>query len=355
MPSVPAPRERRRGRGATVTGAASFDDRPPAQQVDALGRLAARALPAFGLGADEPLVAVNERENTVFRLDIGGRRFAVRVHRAGYHTDAELRSHATWAEALSADGVVATAPVVRTVSGEVVARAATDEVPGERQVTVLRWVDGTMLAASPTAAVEQYRRVGALMAALHDHARRWTPPADFAALRWDADGLLGDDPTWGRFWEAPLVGADDRAMLRRFRAHARERLEAYGTADDRFGLLHGDFLPENLLVGDDGTITLLDFDDGGYGWFLFDIATALFVPLLGPDGAAVQDAFVAGYRSVRPLPDEQLAELGLFGALRAATYIGWMATRSHTQFARDAGPAVTAGALRAVRTLLDDA
>ena len=77
------------------------------------------------------------------------------------------------------------------------------------------------------------------------------------------------------------------------------------------------------------------------------------MPSMGDDADVVQAAFVAGYRSVRPLPDSHLALLPLFLALRGATYVGWMDTRSHTQFAKDLGPMVTEAAVDAVRALLD--
>lgn len=330
-----------------------FYDRPSAEQVALLAELAASALPAFGLASDTPLELLAERENTVFAAGSGADRVVVRVHRAGYHSDGELRSHAIWAEALAADGVVATAPVVYTSAGEVVTHARLPDVPEERQVTALGWVEGTILAESGETELEQYEQVGALMAALHEHATRWQPPAGFEALAWDADGLLGEHATWGRFWESPLVDDEGRALLARFRAHAREQLDAFGQAPDRFGLVHGDFLPENLLLGLDGTFTLLDFDDCGRGWFLFDIATALVMATLTDDPDACNDAFVRGYRSVRPLSDEHLELLPLFLVLRGATYVGWMDTRAHTQFAKDMGPMVAAAALDAARDLLD--
>lgn len=330
-----------------------FYDQDPSVQVAAIAVLAARALPAFGLPDDTPLALVTERENAVFRADTERGPMAVRVHRAGYHADIELRSHATWAEALAADGVVRTAPVVRTTDGDVVAHASHPSVPEPRQVTLLEWVPGVMLAEAGRSEVDQFGQVGELMARLHDHASRWRPPSGFAVLDWDVDGLLGEHPTWGRFWDAAALDDEGRDLLVRFRAHARTTLERFGTGEDRFGLVHGDFLPENLLLGDDGVITLLDFDDCGRGWHLFDAATALIMPAMGDDFDAVRDAFVAGYRSVRALPDEHLGLLELFLTLRAATYVGWMDTRSHTQFAKDMTPIVLDGAVAAVRDLLD--
>lgn len=332
-----------------------FYQRPPEEQVADLAQLARLALPAFGLPAEASLELVTERENAVFRCETGpgaDDRYAIRVHRAGYHTDDDLRAHAAWARALTADGVVGTAPVVETTDGTVFVRVRHPAVPEERQVTALRWVEGTLLAHSGRPGAEQYREVGALMAALHHHAGQWVPPEGFSVLAWDVEGMLGEHPTWGRFWDASVLDDEGRALLGRFRSHARERLTAFGDGPDRFGLVHGDFLPENLLVGPDGAITLLDFDDGGRGWFLFDIATALIIPAMDEDYPAILDAFVSGYRSVRPLADEHLDELPFFLALRAATYVGWMDTRSHTQFARDMTPLVVDGALEAVAELL---
>lgn len=334
-----------------------FYAQEPEAQVAALAELARVALPAFGIDPSATLETVTERENAVFRATEpggAGTTSAIRVHRAGYHTDAELRSHATWARALSTDGVVATAPVIETTDGDVVAHARHPSVPEQRQVTVLGWVPGTMLAEDDTGDdVSTYRRVGELMARLHAHAGQWSPPPDFEVLSWDVDGLLGEAATWGRFWDASLVDDDGRALLARFRAHARRVLNDLGTGPDRFGLVHGDFLPENLLLGPDGGITLLDFDDCGRGWFLFDIATALFMPSIEETYPAVRDAFVEGYRGVRPFPDDEVALLPLFLALRAATYVGWMETRAHTRFAQDMGPIVAAGAVDLIGTLLD--
>ncbi len=331
----------------------SFYDLPTETQIERVRGLARRALPEWGIDSSVELPLVAERENVVFRIDgppAAG--FAVRVHRAGYHSDAQLWSQIVWARALSADGVIHTAEVVDTTAGAAFAIAEAAGVPEPRQVTLLRWVPGTPLADLGGGDAAVLEQLGVLMATLHDHASRWEPPAGFDVLRWDVDGLVGDAPEWGRFWECADLDPDERSDLVAFRDRARAELREWGEAPDRFSLVHGDFLPENLLIDRDETVTLLDFDDCGFGWHLFDIATALAMPSLRRDFPELRDAFVGGYRTRRALPDEHLARLPLFLALRAATYAGWMHTRAHTAFAQAVGPMVIDAAVATVRDYL---
>lgn len=318
-----------------VASAHEFYRRPSGEQIAALTELARAALPAWGLQADSSIGLLAERENAVFVVTAGdGEGFVLRVHRAGYHSDAQLRSQVTWARSLQRDGIVHTADVIDTTDGEPFAVVFHPAVPEERQVSLLRWVEGTQLSELGGGAEQEFELIGELMAKLHWHAAGWEPPAGFDVLSWDADGLVGDEPEWGRFWEADGLDADDRAVMKSFREPARRELEKFGTSPDRFGLIHCDFLAENLLV-EGNRITLLDFDDAGYGWHMFDIATALAMATLRDDFDDLRDAFVAGYRRYRHLSEGQLARLPLFLTLRAATYLGWVHSRSHTQFAKD--------------------
>ena len=336
-----------------VADAHDFYRRPSEEQIASLTELARAALPAWGLQADSTIGLLAERENAVFVVTISDSdRFALRVHRAGYHSDAQLRSQVAWARSLQRDGVVHTADVIDTTSGEPFAVASHPAVPEERQVSLLRWAEGTQLSDLGGGAEQEFELIGELMAKLHSHAAGWEPPVGFDALRWDADGLVGDDPEWGRFWEADGLDADDRAVLVTFRERARRELKEFGASPDRFGLIHCDFLAENLLVDGD-RITLLDFDDAGYGWHLFDIATALAMATLRDDFHDLRGAFVSGYRRQRHLSDEHLARLPHVLALRAGTYVGWVQTRSHTQFAKDLGGFVLRAAVDTTRRYLE--
>ena len=90
------------------------------------------------------------------------------------------------------------------------------------------------------------------------------------------------------------------------------------------GLIHADLVRENMLVQGD-TVRFIDFDDSGFGYRIFDLATALLQNINEPDYAELQAALCEGYAERRSLPDIGL--LPLFLVLRALTYVGWAADR----------------------------
>ena len=125
--------------------------------------------------------------------------------------------------------------------------------------------------------------------------------------------------------------------MQRIRAIAAKELESYGRMADRFGLIHADLVPENVLV-DGATIRVIDFDDAGFGWHLFDIATSLY--FITPDSfyPTAREALIRGYRSERVLTDDAVDRLHIFMAARATTYLGWVHTRQGTDTARELTP-----------------
>ena len=95
-----------------------------------------------------------------------------------------------------------------------------------------------------------------------------------------------------------------------------------------YGLIHADLVRENVLV-DGAHLNLIDFDDAGFGWRMFDIATALHKNRDEPDYPALADALVTGYRAVRPLGEDDLAQMDLFMVIRSFTYLGWIQIRKN--------------------------
>ncbi len=94
-----------------------------------------------------------------------------------------------------------------------------------------------------------------------------------------------------------------------------------------FGLIHADVLRENVVETPDG-LALIDFDDGGFGFRLYDLGTALVQNLEEPNLAPIAGALVAGYRRARPAPDLDANTLTLFVLLRCFASAGWIVSRA---------------------------
>ena len=113
----------------------------------------------------------------------------------------------------------------------------------------------------------------------------------------------------------------------------REALTAYGRSPRRYGLIHADFNLDNMLLDGERVIPL-DFDDCGFGWHLFDLATVWTIYHGSDLAEAIRAGVVEGYRRERDLPDEELEHLPLFELARAFSYLGWVHTRSETASAQ---------------------
>ena len=283
------------------------------------------------------------RENAVFRVDLSdGGRVVLRVHRHDYHSDAELDSEFIWLRSLEAAGIPVPR-VIRSRRGRDFEIVATPSV-GARQIDLFEWIEGIQLGSveagiggGAAAVAAQYHTIGSIAARMHNQAIGWLRPIWFRRHAWDAAGLIGERPLWGRFWELAALTPGQKDLLERARALIAGGLAAYGMKPERYGLIHADLVPENLLV-DGNQVRVIDFDDAGFGWHLFELATSLY--FITGDGIypTARDALIRGYRSERALPDDALEWLPLFLAARGTTYLGWVHTRQGSETARELTP-----------------
>lgn len=326
--------------------------RLPQWQTSRLGGLASEALRHWAFPYRE-LSLIKYRENAVFKVVTeDGEPFALRLHRPGYHDDAALRSELQWLEALAGVGV-AVPRVIPTADGRRLVVAGEGEAAC--RADLIAWVDGRPMEelddggeVDLTRLLAVYRRVGQVAAQLHNHATTWTLPQGFRRHAWDLDGLVGERPFWGRFWELASLTDEQRGLLHEARAWLQRGLAAYGQSPERYGLIHADLVVENVLV-DDERVHLIDFDDAGFGWHLFELATVLYHIQDKPYFESAREALVAGYRELRALPDDELAHLPLFMVARGVTYLGWVQERQETATARELTPHLIRLACQTIR------
>ena len=301
------------------------------------------ALPSYGISPDAVVTLLNISENGTFRIDdpVQGRS-VLRVHRTAYHTRQAVLGELDWISALRADQVVNTPAYLPALNGEPVATA---RIAGgdERFVVRFAWVDGS----EPTEdrLQQDFVQLGSITARLHEHAKHWQRPAGFSRFVWDYDTSLGERGHWGRWQDGLAVDAEALDILTRCSGRIRERLDRYGKGPDRFGLVHADMRLANLLVHGD-EVTVIDFDDCGLSWFMYDLGSSLSFIEHEPYVPELVDAWVTGYRMVKDLSAEDEAELPTFIMLRRLLLVAWIGSHISTETAQAMGDEYTTTSCR---------
>ena len=290
------------------------------------------ALKAFPIDAQD-LTLVSLSENVTFRVTDGqdGRAYVFRLHRPGYHTLEELVSERAWIRALAEAGI--------DVPEAILTREGRDYVPvtipatGEQRFAGLAsWTEGRLLSdvlaetADQKCVEESFKQLGAITAAMHNQASAWQPPPGFKRHALDSDGLMGMTPHWGEFWEHRSLSAAERHLLLDVRQRMHDMLSRLSRDPSGYSVIHADMHPGNIVVDGD-RLTVIDFDDAGFGWHQYDIATALTHWQTKPNAAEIERAFLAGYRANRPVPDEALSLVPQFRLIRWMATIGWFHQR----------------------------
>jgi Ser/Thr protein kinase RdoA (MazF antagonist) len=291
--------------------------------------LAETALEAYGLG-NARLNFLQYTANVIYRVDVPSHpatlvgpylpnRYLLRI--LASDEEQGIFSELTWLEAINREtGLPVPAPVAMP-DGHLLAKIVTAEIPRGRIVSLMRWLDGRRLgkALQP----RHLKSLGRVVAQLHNFSASWQPPAGFERPVWDWDAQLG-----GSMFKQPPEELVE-SMPVKFRQPfatvsqaARQAMESLGKGPDAFGLIHADLYPENVLYKN-GCACLIDFEDCGYGCWMWDIAVALCEWAWKPEWERMRDAFYEGYAQVRTLPEAQWQLLDLFVATQFATMLLW--------------------------------
>jgi Ser/Thr protein kinase RdoA (MazF antagonist) len=286
-------------------------------------------LPQYGLPQDTPMRLLNRSENETW---LAGDSLVLRVHRLGYHTEAEIKSELAWLLALQSTDLRCVSPVT-ALDGSLLQTHAGRHIAAFAPIAAREVSAGDDLE-------HWFDELGRINAALHAHARGWQRPVGFVRKRWDVETILGPAPHWGDWRAAVGLDAPGRAVLQRLADDLTRRLAEYGTGAERFGLIHADLRLTNLMLDDRGLWTI-DFDDCGFGWWMYDLAAALSFIETDPRLPALIAAWCKGHGHVSP---EDRAIIPSLIMLRRVLLTAWLASRADSDTAADIGAAdYTAG------------
>ena len=305
---------------------------------ETLLRIARAALTAYDLPPHTEVRPIRLINNAVLEVVAeGGLRLALRIHRPGYRAVEHIRSELAFLEALAEELRGTAIGVPRPIAardGELtvcVGERGVDASLPERHCDLLTWIDGRVLKHGCGLGVRSTRLLGEGLARLHDSAERFRPPASFSLPTWDAETMFSDASPFGPGPMDEFLPPEAWTLFQEVAARTQATFEQLDRAGGQRGIIHNDYVLINChfeRAAHGWTLGILDFDDLGWGYFLYDLA-----PLLGnlsdyPDAyRRLRRAFLDGYRNIRSLPPALETHLPVLMAARHAATLTWLAAK----------------------------
>jgi len=281
-------------------------------QAARLDVLARQALNAYGL-ADATFTLAAYTNNAVYRADAGDQYYALRIHRPGHRQLAWIESELQWLKFLSHETpLIVPHPVNDIYTGTL------EGVERPVYCVLFDWIEGETGAARELT-LGEIRAVGGFCDLLHHYSAKFIPAGDFERPRRDWVGLFGNESDYAH----DSFNDEQQAIITETSQQVREVMNSLDNQPNNFGLIHADLIAKNLFF-QEGQVGAIDFDDCGYGYFLYDLAPLLWFARTEPGYADLRKALWEGYTAVRPQPESHFALLETFVAARHVASCRWI-------------------------------
>ncbi len=280
---------------------------------------------------------INLSENATYSVEApDGQRWALRIHRDGYHSKAAIASELAWLMDLREQGVVVTPQPIKGINQEIIQEVTHPTFSRPRYSVLSDWEEGVEPGIGQDL-IKPFEILGEVTARMHDHARQWKRPPFFERFTWDFETSLGTEkPHWGRWRDGMGVDAAKAKIFERAVNLIEKRLGTYGKGDERFGLIHCDLRLANLLIHGP-SVKVIDFDDCGFGWYMYDAATPVSFYEHEPQVPDLIEAWKIGYRKAGILSKADEAEIPTFVMLRRMLLVAWIGSHAETNLAKSMG------------------
>lgn len=290
--------------------------------------IAERTLESYGLGHLKPEF-IAYTGNGLYRISVGQDerippgRYALRLHQPNYMRPEYICSELDWLEALTESGVPVPRPA-RNLTGDWI--TVTDlgyDVPQKRNCTIVGWAEGRLLSKGTRP--KHFSSLGRVIGEMHNQARSWKSPKGFKRPHWDWEGLFGDGFGYGvAASEAhQAIPKKHQEPLNRTLTLVREAADEMGKGKDFYGLIHGDLGLGDNVVFHRGEARPFDFDDCGFGYWIFDFAVLLSQYMMDSQDLSntMRDALLGGYSETARVQDVGMDFLDTFIVARIAQFV----------------------------------
>ncbi|MGZ9584258.1 phosphotransferase enzyme family protein [Paenibacillus marinisediminis] len=284
--------------------------------------IAATAAARYGTSMEE-LQFVGGFQNFIYEYQHNNKSYILRFTPSAHRSSNLVQAELDWILYLASSGIAVSEPI-RSLDGrlaEVIKAqgmyftAASFEKAQGSKIGYPECLQDDML----------YSRLGQITGRIHALSSRYQP---------NDNTLRRDDWSQNYYLQHINILPDSQLRIKDRYYEIVSKVQQLPQDAASFGLIHGDINVGNFCVDGQGKITLFDFDEAQYSWFVEDIAIQLYYLVYvygGDEGRASREEqalrfmkhFMEGYRSVHTLDDYWLQQIPLFLQLRELiVYIG---------------------------------
>jgi Ser/Thr protein kinase RdoA (MazF antagonist) len=268
-----------------------FFELPAEEQQKSLTAFAHELLTNYGI-SNAKVSCINFEFNATFSVETEtGVKYALRININSTRTIKNMMAEIEWVRQLNRTSGINTPTPIATLKDDFIVSAVHPESGQTLSAVMYSWLEGEEIGDEPTS--DQLLEVGTAIALLHQES------SDFV-LSSRSELPTFNDFFWGTedflFSEKSRLSVADRSLIQ----EAHDRIMAY-TRDlyetSPVHIIHADCHGWNLMWHE-GKLSIFDFDDCGFGVQAQDLAVALYYL----DTPEQEQALLAGYTSVKPLP-----------------------------------------------------
>lgn len=291
----------------------------------------AKVIDCYGFNDNTDVKLLKYSENLTYLIeDSDHKKSVLRVFRPNYHDMDEMLSEITWIHQLKENTDVHTADIICGINSEYICGF---EFEGMKyNCALFEFMNGENLKDLSEEQIIQYiELIGEVAAKLHIYSSKWKDASNLKRFSWDINDMVGPYSRWGDYSNMKELPEEWMKTYEMAVTIAKKKLESYGRNSDRYGLVHADLNIYNVLVeekDDKKILNILDFDDCGFSWFMYDLSVSL-LEYFGDMLDKCKQSLLKGYTKYRKLTDVDLEILDTCIVIRKIVRIGWIAGHSN--------------------------
>lgn len=195
-----------------------------------------------------------------------------------------------------------------------------DESQNIYNFVVYQWVDGEPVSKYMNK--QNNHKIGALMAELHNASSLYNR---------NATSLCRYDEKWLQDCSSIILnGANSIGYITQQvnqLKHGLEVVEQYvaniGYEKINFGIIHSDLHFSNILIDSEGNLSVIDFEEAGFGHYWLDVAVTFDEFYDYNEADTMIEQFIEGYTTVRNVKFDSTT-IKMFRGLSAILYASWV-------------------------------